>query len=212
MNIIVDTREPKQNYQFLSGAFPQHNFELKALPEGDYASNTVIVERKTIADLYGSIRGSREKPGRLVSQVGRLSSHEEILVLLVIGSITDFLDSMKRLNVQVDVNVIYGAIASLSCREHIHLIWVANEWDGLLTMVKFMQKIEDGNYKIPSQRDPDILMARYLKLTLKQFKALKGKFGTIRCITEATDKDLMAIEGIGKTKAKNIRLLLTEGW
>jgi len=212
VKVYVDTREPKQNHQFLATAFPNIEYELRALPEGDYATDKVIIERKTITDLYGSIVGSKDKPGRLLSQISRLSCHDKVVVLLIIGNIAAFIDNMKRLNVRVDVGIIYGALASLSCREHIHVIWVQEEWDGLITMVKFMQKVEDGNYKWPSRRDPIILMARYLKITPQQMQKLKDKFESIGNIVAASDKELMAIEGIGKTKARNIRELLTNGW
>lgn len=212
MKLYVDTREPKQNYQFLASAFPNIEIELRALPEGDYATDKVIVERKTITDLYGSIVGSREKPGRFLNQISRLSCHDTVVVLLIIGNIASFIDNMKRINVKVDVGIIYGALASISCREHIHVIWVQEEWDGLLTMVKFMQKIDDGNYKWPSRRDPNILMARYLKITPIQMQKIRSKFTTINSIIMASDKELMGIEGIGRTKARNIKELLTNGW
>lgn len=212
LHIYVDTREPKANYNFLAGAFPNHTFELRALPEGDYATEKVIVERKTVTDLYGSIVGTKNKPGRFVNQVSRLSTHNQIVVLLVIGNVASFIDDMKRLGIRADVNILYGAIASVSCRENIHLIWVENEWDGLITMVKFMQKVDEGEYKIPAKRDPEILLARYLKITHKQMIALRKKFETLEGIRTATDKDLMTVDGIGRAKAKTIRELLVTGW
>lgn len=212
MHVLVDTREPKQNHKFLTKAFPNHTFELMALAEGDYSTNKVIVERKTIADLYGSILGNGDKPGRFQKQIGRLSCHDKVVMVLIIGDISSYLKKMEEIGVKVNVDIIYGALASISCRERIHVLWVEKEWDALITMIRFMQKVEDDEYMIPSRRDPDILLARYLKITTKQLGEIKSKYPSIYAIADAPVKDLMNIHGIGKIKAQGIKDLICNSW
>ncbi|MCK9577440.1 MAG: hypothetical protein M0R51_16170 [Clostridia bacterium] len=208
----MDTREPPRNYEFLKKVFPNHIFEKATLQEGDYSTDKVLVERKTVADLYGSIVGNGSKPGRLIKQVSRISCHDKVLVILVIGNISSFIENMKKIGIKVNVDILYGALASISCRERMHVLWMEEEWNALITMVRLMQKIEDDEYMVPSRRDPDVLLARYFKITLKQLKELKSKYPTINDIANATEKDLMSIKGIGKVKAKGIKELIYNGW
>lgn len=212
MRVYVDTREPPRNYEFLKKVFPNHIFEKATLQEGDYSTDKVLVERKTVADLYGSIVGNGSKPGRLIKQVSRISCHDKVLVILVIGNISSFIENMKKIGIKVNVDILYGALASISCRERMHVLWMEEEWNALITMVRLMQKIEDDEYMVPSRRDPDVLLARYFKITLKQLKELKSKYPTINDIANATEKDLMSIKGIGKVKAKGIKELIYNGW
>lgn len=156
--------------------------------------------------------GDKNKKGRFPNQVNRLSCHDQIVILLVTGNISEFMNNMKKLGVSVDIKILYGALASVACREHIHVIWIDKEWDALVTMVTFMQKVDDGKYGVPSKRDPDILLARYLKLTPQQWKELKTKFSSLATIANATEKDLMCVNGIGKVKAKGIKSALLDSW
>jgi ERCC4-type nuclease len=212
LHVIVDTREPKHFHKFLCEAFPDESFELTALSEGDFATDKVIVERKTISDLYGSIIGSKGKPGRLPSQVARLSCHDKVVLILVVGSIHDFIAERKKHGIIVNADILYSTMASVSCRERIHILWMEHEWDALITMVKFMQAVEDGKHMVPSRRDPDMLLARYFKITQKQWYEIKGKFKSINDLGAAPLKDLMVIKGIGKVKAQAIKDLIYDGW
>lgn len=210
--MYVDTREPKKFLPFLQDVYPEHTFELKALPEGDYCTENVIVERKTLTDLYGSIIGNGGKPGRLSNQIGRLSCHNKVVLVLIVGNVPTFIDDMKRLGISVDVNVLYGALASIACREQIHVMWMEKEWDALITMIRFMQKVENGEHKIPSRRDPDILLARYFRLTSSQWQEIKRRYRSISDLMNASEKDLMSIRGIGKARARAIKQLILGDW
>lgn len=212
MHVYVDTREPKAKYEFLVNAFPNHSFELAALPEGDFATGQVIVERKTISDLYSSIIGTRKKKGRFEDQILRLSCHNKIVILLITGNIFEYITNMKKRGIDIDTSIIYGAIGSVSCRERIHVIWAEHEYNGLLSMIAFMQKVDEGNYGIASKRNTDVLLARYFKLTLSQWKEVKKKFNSLLELSNATEKDLMEIKGIGKIKARGIISLVNGNW
>ena len=212
LHVFVDSREPKHFMPFLQDAFPEHTFELKALVEGDYSTEKVIVERKTLNDLYGSIVGNGGKPGRLASQISRLSCHDKVVLVLIVGNVPTFIDDMKRLGIKTDINIVYGALASLACRERIHVMWMEMEWDALITMIRFMQKVENAEYMVPSRREPDILLARYFKLTHTQWKDIKARYHSIQALMDASEKDLMSIRGIGKVRARTIKELIKNDW
>jgi ERCC4-type nuclease len=212
--IIVDTREPPEYYNFLCGMFPNHKFIWQKLDEGDFQSSRVLVERKQIGDLYGSIFGSKGKPGRLPAQVSRLSLHEDqVVLILVTGSIQEQMKLMEReLGLIINPDIIYGTLASISCRERIHILWIENEWSALVNMIKFMTKVEEGKYMVPSKREPITLWARLLGVTPKQMEALMMKYPSVASISRASPKDLQFVPGIGKQKSQVIIERLNNQW
>jgi ERCC4-type nuclease len=213
LRICVDSREPRQYFDFLVNAFPSHTFERRALSEGDYATKDVLVERKTLADLYGSVKGGNGKKGRFNNQVNRISCHDsKIIILLLSGDIQKFLAMMKKLGVSIDINVIYGTIASVSCRERMHVIWTEDPRDGLIAMISFMQKVDDGHYMISSRRDENTLLAKFFRFSPTQWKEVRNTFHSLRDLLDASEKDLMRIRGIGKVKAAGIRDLIDKSW
>ena len=206
MQIIVDTREPKNHYEFLNAVFANHEVISEKLDEGDYASCHVIVERKTIGDLYNSIL-----EGRLDSQMARLTCHvDRFIILFISGNIADYNADMEERGIKVNTNLLYGYIASLMSRENIIVMWCEDDISGLLTMVKTMEKLEDGAYRVPKRVDKDSLMAKYLGITIKQFKELIKKFGTINCIANTDYHQFTCVKGIGDKKAEKIWRVLNE--
>lgn len=212
--IIVDTREPPEYFDFLRGFFPHHKFIWQKLDEGDFQSEHVLVERKQIGDLYGSIMGSRGKPGRLQSQVSRISLHEErVTCILVTGNLADQMMKMdKELDMRINPDIIHGTLASILCRERIHVMWVEDEWSALIQMVKFMTKVEEGKYMVPTKREPVSLWARILGITPLQMEALMMKYPSPAALCTAHPKDLQYIPGIGKQKSQTIVDRLNARW
>lgn len=213
MRIFVDTREPKSYLVFLQKVFPDVTFVPRALGEGDFASEKVLVERKMLPDLYGSIMGSKNHKGRFQDQVGRLACHnDQIVMVMVIGNMKKFIETLGKNNIRINEDIMYGQLSSIMCRERIHVMWYEDEWTALICMVKFMKKIEEGNYMIPSRREPDMLAARLFGITLTQWYDLSRKFKTISNIGNAPEKDISTVYGIGKAKAKKVKDLINKGW
>lgn len=209
MTIICDTREPPKYIKFLRKTFPELTFEGATLKEGDYASTKCLVERKTIEDLYGSIVGPSR---RIHNQVERISCHQDkIQGLLITGNIADFVTRMAAppICVKVDSNILFGEIASIACRYGIQPLWVENEWYGLITMVKFMMKVDEGKWMVPARRDPDILAAKLLGVSTHQLGLLLDNHKSLVGIACASPKELMIVKGIGPSKAEEILRVLT---
>lgn len=214
MEVIVDTREDPEYYEFLVNLFPEHTFIWQKLDEGDYQSDRVLVERKTINDLYGSIMGTRDKKGRLPDQVSRLALREDKIVYIwVTGNLQEQMKTLEReVGVRINPQVIYGQLASLMIRERIHVAWMDDEWEALATMVKFMQKAEEGKYMVPTKREPNNLTARLLQITPMQAEHMRILFGSISNIAVQPEDQLQRIVGIGPAKAANIKRILNEPW
>ncbi len=214
MRVCVDTREKEYIYNFLVKLFPQHEFVREAMKEGDYESEKVIVERKRMADLYGSVMGNGKEPGRLNDQLNRLCCHDDkIVVVMVIGSVNKFVGDMKsEINMNINPEILYGAISSICSRNRIHVMWIEEEWNALRCMVKFMEQVDDGKWMVPSKREPDNLFARLVGITPVQGKEMMRKFKSISAVASAPMSSLQEIDGIGPMKAKKIHTVLNSGW
>lgn len=207
--IIVDSREPERYYDFLVKAFPGLRFSRQALKEGDYASEKVLVERKTLMDLQSSIVGNKGGINRLFDQAERLSLHEDkVVCYLITGKMADYYEKMKEIGVVPKEDILYGAIASLACRYGYHIIWAEEDFSGLVTLIKFIQKVDEGKWQVPVRRNEDILSAKLLGLTSFQWYDVRKKFGGLVGISKATDRELLSIYGIGPAKVERIRKIL----
>ena len=204
--VTTDSREKIHTYDLLCSLFPDIEFSREAMHIGDYATDHVLVERKSMADLYASIINKR-----LISQFERMSviTHQ-VHVLMIVGSLKTFCNSMNFNKGVPDVNIsmMRGAIASTACRYGSHVIWFEDESESFYHMIKFMDMVEEGKYEVPAKRNPDVLMARYLQVTLVQWNDIKRMFPSLLELQDATIEDLKTVYGIGPKKAMNIKAVL----
>jgi len=80
---IYDTRERAEYVELLRGFLPDFTFISQTLPLGDYIVNGIIIERKTVDDLFQSIND-----GRLSNQLFEMSRNTHLSVLAIIGEQT----------------------------------------------------------------------------------------------------------------------------
>jgi len=216
--ITIDSREPVSIKEWLPKQFPKIKFKIEVLKEGDFLGECennknlgILVERKYIGDLYSSVMGTKGKKGRFPFQVSRLTTHQcdKVVILLVTGSIDEYIYKMQKLGITIDRDVIDGIIASVVVRDNIRVIVDYDEKNALKRMVRCMQKICDEQLDIPAHRNCDALMSRLLNISLVQWKALRDTYGTdLSYIATLSDKELMEVDGIGKVKARKIREML----
>ena len=219
MKVIIDTREKQKAYykEFLEENFPKHEFIIQKLDEGDLASEKVLVERKEIADFFQSTYSHRMK-----DQADRIASHEDKFTLILIhGNMERFLSDIDEVEVGLPrhkiSSIMYGSLASLACRERIHIVWCERVEDGLTSMVKFMECAESGDYMVPLKRDPERLFARFLGVTPLQAAQIKLMWPNLAELANACLKDdiiekLCSIRGVGKVKSQLIVNLMLESW
>ena len=205
--IRIDTREPPKFHEFLIKTFPHISFCAAALKEGDYESELCLVERKTVNDLYGSMMGTKDKPGRLHDQLERLSVHqnEKVVILLITGSMGDFITKMHEVRkMNIDQDALYGQIASITCRYNIMPLWIHHPQEALITMIKLMMKIDEGKWQIPDRRDPHILSMKLLGISRQQYEDLLLKHRSLSNISRQPITELTKVHGIGTVKAQRI--------
>lgn len=203
-DIAVDTREPKTIIKYLQKTFPKNTFALETLKEGDYRSTKVLCERKKIGDLYGSIMDKR-----IWSQVNRMAQFDDMkLMLLITGSLPDYIKTMRRYKKFINEKIIYSCIDDIACRYDFEIMWIEDEKNALNVMVGYMENVDEGNYLVPTKAHPEALIARYLGITIPQYNELHLKHGCLTKIAKISATELATTKGIGAIKAKKILTML----
>lgn len=205
LKMIVDSREPQKYYDFCVKSFKNVDFTYEVQKEGDYNTDKIICERKTIGDLYNSI-----VDGRFISQLNRMAVHDKIKVLLIAGDIRDYCSKRRKRGYKCNEAMLYGAIAMAAYRYGFHIIWAEDTEKCIKTYVPFAQKVEEGEYMVPTKAFPETLLARYLGVSTQIMDEMITEYGTVYKMAQATEKDLCKIKGIGDSRAKQIRKRLKE--
>ena len=220
LTIYVDSREPDRVFKRLQYLFPKIKFVKKALDKGDFTAmnldregknkyNEVIVERKAIADLDGSIRS-----GRLVTQMDALATKPNMVyVLLVVGDLGKFVVETRKQSFRPNAyaETLLRSVAEISASYNCHVLWVTNEDVAFQLMVRLIKLVNAGKYNVPAKRDYNHLCARLLGITYKQWIELKDDGNSLVDIAEMNKAKLLAVRGIGKEKAAGIKRILIDG-
>lgn len=206
MRLSVDSREDVKYFKFLKDAFPNHSVDRVALKTGDYVSDKVMVERKSLQDLHQSTFN-----GRLNDQIGRMVLDDRLPVLLVTGNLKEYSKKLENANVEPKVEMLFSVIAENMVRYNIPVFWVENVINGLIVIVKFMEKMDEDKWMVPLKRDSDGLCARLMKIKKWQWIEIKERFGpSMEDMSMCDVDDFKTIDGIGPMKAKFIKRILCE--
>ena len=213
--VNLDTREPPK----MKKLFKKHGmkYRSKTMKCGDYESPEVLIERKTVLDLVGSINGKKlkeggRKEGRLFSQMSRMAEYCEengkVPFLFVSGDINEAIEFFEMKGLTINVKSVLGALMSIIIRYNISVYWVFEDDDELVWCMKnLFEKVRDGKYGIPhrdsiktnSNRKVAVWMT-ILRVTPKVAKDLMKKFGSLenflRILRESPD-EIESIKGIG---------------
>lgn len=204
----IDTREPQEVIDFLKKTYKDKcEFVVKKLEEGDFQTTRCLFERKKIPDLYSSIMD-----GRLASQCCRLAQHDNKIIGLVIYGDIEAFKKEQRIKRKVFINekILTSAVAEMACRYNLVIIWAEDYKVAFSLMVNFMIDVDEGHYQIPSRCTPEILSARLLNITPKQFTELCDIAGTksLCKIGKLSEVTLQRVKGIGEKKAAHIKQVL----
>ena len=199
--IVIDHRE-KNIGKLLFG---RAELEFRNLEFGDYIlSDRVIVERKTSEDFENSIIDKR-----LFKQLKELKNYERP-ILIIEG------DRFERL----EENVIKGAILSIVLDYHIPILFSKSPEETADILLKLAEREQLKNKRpveIRTGKKPMSLRERQ-RFIVESFpdvgpvtaENLLLSFGTIENIVNASEEELMKVEGVGKATARKIKEVLTE--
>jgi len=206
LKIIVDTREPDVMVALLMKK--GLDVERLSITPGDYiVSDGCAVERKTVGDFFNSLF-----QGRLFEQMERLKDAYPQPILLMEGGITHELAGRRNprafwgalLNIEVDMNI--PTVVTMD---------PVQSSDALYVLVRRMQLGRSSQVAVRSK--PKILSERELQLYIVEglpniggelAKRLLSRFNSVRDVFQASQKELVKVEGIGHVRARKINKII----
>lgn len=206
IDVIIDSRETKEIKTYLKRYHSKKfNFNVKQIKTGDYLTDRVICERKTVKDLFGSIND-----GRFTGQMNRLASfNDHVKILLVIGDINkdckDINRKIRSKKIKCNELTLIKTIASAGYRYGLEIIWAHEQKEGLRTLLAYIEGVHEGKLWEPKGAFPNVLMARYLGISTDSMMELIEKYETVKCLTDVSQSELIKIDGIGTKRAKKIK-------
>ncbi len=206
LRIIVDERERKSGIPDLLKAIGM-GVEMKTLPIGDYiVAPETIVERKSIKDLMASVFD-----GRLYDQCTRLKENFEHPIVLVEGNvdeieeITDnplvFYGAISRVTLEFKIPIIHTPSASHTAKL---LVALCSKKDG--PTGPYLKKIKKSSNLETQQLST---LCSLPGIGEKFAVRMLEKFGTPLKVFSATTSELAKVEGLGESRAKKIKNMLT---
>lgn len=209
--IRVDHREPEEIASFLR-EHPRIRVEVQSLEIADYiieceAQPTVLVERKTSADLQASVQS-----GRVFDQaqrIGQLIGPDCCGVALVEGDPLDREGWLPQATT--------GALTCLGLIQRLAVLNAIDAYHSAWTLVKLAHHASGSlGYELPlhKAKPKDLVDSRaYIIQSLPGIsgelaRRLLDHFGSVRAVFAATEDGLLAVPGFGKTKVKAIMAAL----
>jgi len=142
ISVIVDTRE-QLPYQF----YRQKHIKVvkDKLIAGDYAlkdyEDKIIIERKTLPDLYGIIGNGRDRFKRELQQ---LKDGCEFPILLIEGNVSDIFNEFALpYYSKIHPNAVIGSLISWSVKYGVHIIFAGNRTKGELITAKYLTRMNE---------------------------------------------------------------------
>jgi DNA excision repair protein ERCC-4 len=205
MEITIDYRERNSGIIDLLTA-EDISVEVRKLHFGDYIINhSITVERKTARDFLISIIDAR-----LFNQLSSLKKNCEKPVLLIEGN-------PYKTDLDIDPNAVKGALISIKTIWYVPVIFstsIKDTIDTLILMGRQDEKNEDvvplrGGYRPKRLKNRQLYILQGLpKVGPAIATRLLNHFRSVSRIINATEEELMEVEGIGKSSARKIREVL----
>jgi Fanconi anemia group M protein len=206
--IIADDREKNSDVCFYLKEFGAA-LSFKRLDVGDYIiSDAVCIERKSSSDFVSSIID-----GRIFSQAEEMKRNFGKAIIIVEGNNSDG---------RITENAYKGAIASLIMNYDSAVINVENEKEAA-RMIYLLAKKEQTEFARPiaikGKKKPKDLkeMQQFFLSSLPGVssiisKRMLEKFGSIKNLVNASEKEIESIKGLKKNNARKIYRIFNERW
>ena len=207
VRIIMDERERNSG---IKGILEDMGAEVKqvVLNVGDFIlSDRIVAERKTRKDFESSIID-----GRLFKQAEAMKQFQKP-ILIVEG---------KGFEGRINRNALLGAIASLMLDHNVQLFFTIDE-ERTAELLFSLAKREQIAQKRPVRLKGDkraLTLAQQQQMIVEglpnvgpQFaRALLEKFGSVERVMKASEKQLLKVKRMGRSKARLIRKVLSGKW
>lgn len=177
---------------------------IEALTAGDYRiGGGIVVERKTVADLHGSLGR-----GRLWAQVGKIRDEAVTPILLIEG---DNLDAGPR-----HPNAVRGALLAIF-ELGVGLLWSSDPADSALWLhrlaVRHARKTVARRPRATSEAPmPGIeVLAAVPGISSRTARVLLERFGSVAGLLDAGPERWAEVDGIGTVRAHSLAVALLNG-
>ncbi|MCD6504313.1 hypothetical protein J7K52_02945 [Candidatus Bathyarchaeota archaeon] len=204
--IIVDFREAFSIKLKLS-ELGSHVVEKSITPADYVLSENCAVERKTLKDFLRSIYD-----GRLFEQVERLAKAYEKSILIVEGYRLQGLEDVEN------PKIFWGALARVLAEWGVSVIFTPDERGTALFLYSLAEKLQkESERRVLAKRKPRVYTLREKQLLILQglpnigperAAKLLERFGTLRRVFQASERELLSVEGFGKKIVRQIREIL----
>jgi len=217
VRMYVDTREP-EDIRLLARRL---GFVQMKLDYGDYASDTIIFERKKMGDLVNSVFARYFSESRLFKQMEKLYSycarHKKVACLVVFGKKETIVKEFAKRGQRLNMLAIYGALGSVVCRYDCNIIWVDTKVEDMLNIMrKVAEKVEEGKMLIPRRRNLKqfskvrsvAIVARALDISPRLASLMVNRVGGLYDIVYALKNQpakILVLEGVGKKTFQRMR-------
>jgi len=175
------------------------------LPIGDFVVNDVGIERKSFEDFISSIID-----GRIFEQANSLSSVFKKPIIIVEG-----FGDVERIH----ENSFYATLAYIVSKSNVTIFRTKNEEETakLIYWIARKEFENSGNvgYKIKEkkvnvQTIQERILAAFPGISTVLSKRILKKFGSLKKFFNASERELMEVDGIGEKTAKRIRKIIEE--
>jgi len=208
--IVCDDRERRSGVPEALANHPDVEVTTHRLSLGDYrVDDTLIVERKTLADFAKSV-----KDGRLFSQAARLSRQRTKRVCLIIEG-----TSTQYPNLAIPLAPLRGALVTVAVIFCLPILRSVTPEETAKIILYAARQLQHRNTK-PARRYGYNLSSlahqqRFLLQAIPEIGPLKAgrllnAFGSPAGVANATAKDLEVVEGIGPSAAEKVHRVFHE--
>jgi len=175
------------------------------LPIGDFVVNDVGIERKSFEDFISSIID-----GRIFEQANSLSSAFKKPIIIVEG-----FGVVERIH----ENSFYATLAYIVSKSNVTIFRTKNEEETakLIYWIARKEFENSGNagFKIKEKKVnvktiQERILAAFPGISTVLSKRILKKFGSLKKFFNASEKELMEVDGIGEKTAKRIRKVIEE--
>ncbi len=209
LKIFVDDREDEKSIDALKKQ-ETLDIEVKRLIIGDVIceSKGICIERKSMPDFLASIRG------HLQDQVLNMSDNFPNFskYVIMVGNTKQLRNGWNKIPQAACVNMIIGAIASFTTKYHTPVLWVENNSQYAYLVAKICEKEGEpiGHDLLRRESSSEdrylcMIMSSISGLGRKKANILGGKYKTLSEIKNASDKDILELDGFGKVMLENVR-------